>query len=941
MSDTSARVRLVSGGPPSRRYVVRGRRPVRAAPAVYDDYEEGGRRRRGGGGCEDCCRGGGGGGGIDCGGGGYLCGFAPDVWIPVLLLAILLVCAGTVVILYAFTDILDSFEIVHDVFNFFTGDNRTVTSDASPPPASASAAAVATVEVTMKTVAVVMAASPSAPPPNNPPPPHRPPPMTPPPDSPPPSLPPSPPLPALPPPIEPPLPPPAHPPPGSPAPSSPPPPPPPPSHPPPPPPSMPPPSPPPHAPCSDTLEPLGPLVQSCSSTAGVVGSGCKNLYDGVLGGYRTLRRRGSDRARSFVTSNANASVIHLWLTTTKSISHLLFYQRLLRGVNDQVGAVRVDLHDVNDAVVGSERVDLARAQLPLLVGATFGADGILSHIYHGVKHLAIRFVEVDDNTDAGFEELMVGHRCLGEPSPPPPSPEPPRAPPSPPPPSSPPPSPPVATATLGEITGTLIAALGRGYVGRVGGWKHTRQVTRDSCALHCGNAGAARFSFYLGGIDVLPHVVYKCSCFASWTLIDSSASSGFEHGAPTATASGFSAGVPTPVITNGFVALEQGAVHGGLNDVVVSSHFVVTLTVLTMPSLSPGNILRVSPWRLADCRPCLSVNEENELVAGLVFSEQGWWKYTSTSIPLAPMTTYTVRIELRNRRLSLSVFSGSTSAAPLFASSNAMLNVAGQFPRAERSVVYLGKAANTDTPLSNVLVDMNSVRVEETAMSHLTIQATFDNGLLTTDERFFQGFDAPSLQHGRDVIGESTKFASRAALASDGRARFNRDAALLLTSSTSKFLPDGLDVTGLTACLWARRELSLDTLNPTLVSFGDAFAIHYFLFYDHLAVTVDGVATRGQTLAEQQRANPGTDWAHVCASTAPGAYTILYINGSRSASSPSTATWTTLTTSAKFAIGGNGDPAEARDRGFGGLIDDVMVFGRQLSDVEIKNLAGL
>jgi hypothetical protein len=269
-----------------------------------------------------------------------------------------------------------------------------------------------------------------------------------------------------------------------------------------------------------------------------------------------------------------------------------------------------------------------------------------------------------------------------------------------------------------------------------------------------------------------------------------------------------------------------------------------------------------------------------------------------------------------------------------------MLNVAGSFPRAERCVVYLGKSTNT-RGVADVRVNVDTMAVDGTWRSTTTLATSFENGLLQTDEKFFPSFSAPSLQHARDFTGFASKFATRAFLGpghEGDAAWFSRDAALLLPTDANAFLPDGIDVTGLTACFWMQRQQPLDTLHPTLLSIGDAFAIRYFSFYHDIVVVVDGVTTRGRTTADQQSAQPGTAWTHVCGSTAPGGLTALYINGAKVTTSTAPTLWTTLTTTTRFSVGGDGDAALTYDRGFGGRVDDVMVFGRQLSDAEVGSV---
>ena len=468
-------------------------------------------------------------------------------------------------------------------------------------------------------------------------------------------------------------------------------------------------------------------------------------------------------------------------------------------------------------------------------------------------------------------------------------------------------------------------------------------ATAAQCANYCGAfRTGGRFAFY-PNIAQLPRSHFQCSCYApsTYTIVDPTTTSGFVHGDAVGVEHAALAALPPPVAAAGvsFVSPGNGFVlPNSPHNLSATSQFELVVTLRTQSEIVAGNVLRVSPWRLNDCRPCLSVNSNGKLQSHIYFSSQWCEKFaTVDSLILTPNTFYTVKIKLFDRRLQTFVYAGQAVTAYPVAETTAGLALAGEFPKPELCTVYAAKDANGE--ISNVLVDTDSLMISDTLSSHQTMGFDFDTTLLKNEERFHVGFEAPGLTRANEVGIYATASPSAAVLSTDGyhgsAASFDRHAALILQSSES-FLLDGQSLTGHTVSLWMKRTLALDTLYTTIAGFANAATLSYYAYFAELSFATAATGALRATPA----ADPGASWAHVCVSIGIGGLEKFYFNGTLLASRATA--YTALTASLPFAIGASIDPAvytaTGNDRGFGGLIDEVAVWGRQLSDAEVAHV---
>jgi hypothetical protein len=629
----------------------------------------------------------------------------------------------------------------------------------------------------------------------------------------------------------------------------------------------------------------------------------------------------------------------LILKEVRDISHFTFYQRLYDGFNNQVGKVSIWLYGTGGQLRSKEQnIPLSRAGPPMQQGDTFGASVELSHTVSDVKRIEIYIVETDDSDDSGFAEISILHKCDSPP---------PQAPSSPPPVPSPPKSPPPAAsfhAFNGAVDGTRIAYAWPGRLGGSGGSSSTTSTigfTANECSQFCGSfQSGSHVQFYTASIETLPHTLFQCTCYnaSSWTVVDPNPTSVFIHGASTGTANPMLSSVVMPADN-----LESGYIKPTYARIVrvpvppTTTAFDITITIFTESILTPGNIFRISPWRLNDCRPCLTLANDGTFQANLMFSEKGWWKFVSTQHSVRPRTEYTIRIVLHDRKLSLMVDFGSQTNTEPMAEAHAGLSLAGEFPHNERQVFFASKSNNNNGPPTGVLMNLDSIRIQGGLLSHQTMDFRFEaNDLLKNHIRYHMGFEAPSFSHASQLASYATASPSTAVATTSGHTGggvvFDRHSALVLQTS-EVYLTQCF-----TTCVWMKRTMPIDTLFTTILGFGEQLVLHYEAYFDDISLKLGDHNLRATPTS---LAEPGTYWSHFCVSVAPvGGHAILYANGTRVGSV--LRDHQTAAPNVPFAVGASIDPVvfeqTGNDRGFGGVIDELKSWARQLTDAEIHDV---
>jgi len=642
-----------------------------------------------------------------------------------------------------------------------------------------------------------------------------------------------------------------------------------------------------------------------------------------------------------VLNDALASRLVLILKEVRDISHFTFYQRLYDGFDNQVGKVSIWLYGADGQLRSKEQnIHLSRAGPPMQQGDTFGANVELSHTIFDVKRIEVYIVETDDNDDSGFAEISIINKCD---SPPPRAPSSP--PPAPLPPQSPPPTP-SFHAFNGAVDGTRIAYAWPGKLGGSGSGSGGSTIstitgfTANECSQFCGSFQKnSRVQFYTASITTLPHTLFQCTCYnaSSWNVVDPNPTSGFIHGSSTGAANPLLSSVvmPADIRESGYIKPTEGSIVR-IPVPPTTTAFDITITIFTDSVLTPGNIFRISPWRLNDCRPCLTLANDGTLQANLMFSENGWWKFVTTQHAVQPRTLYTIRIVLHDRKLSIMIDFGSLSNTEPMAEAHAGLSLAGEFPYSERQVFFASKSNNNGPP-TGVLIDLDSIRIQGGIRSHQTMDFRFEaNDLLKNQIRYHVGFEAPSFSHASELPSYAAASPSTAVSApghTGGGVVFDRHSALVLQTSEI-YLTQCF-----TTCVWMKRTLPIDTLYTTILGFGEQLVVHYEAYFDDISLKLGEEQTLRATPASL--AEPGNYWSHICASVAPvGGHAVLYANGTRVGSV--LREHQTAAPSMPFAVGASIDPVvfeqTGNDRGFGGVIDEVKAWARQLSDAEIHEV---
>ena len=705
--------------------------------------------------------------------------------------------------------------------------------------------------------------------------------------------------------------------------------------------------------CAQTA-PHTDVISSCSAKSTKVGSNCTNVYDDVVGGYNSITTMGGDLARSWVADGVSNAEITIVFKEAVDINTLYLTQRLYHGLNNQVTSISIVVFDEADRQVEA----VSGLQTPIAIAPMQALQHFVSTIrfvrtYGGVKRLRILIDGAQDSTDVGIEELSFGNVCADSlPSPPPPAATaaavpPPGAPSSP------------FAVTAGAVTGQRVAASWHGSEGQIG-LVPERRRTEDSngdeihtaaeCAAHCGSfVGAEEYCFY-NGTEPLPFAIAACECFeiGKWTILDGRSTSGFLHGK--AVGSKTSAGsVPFFIPLNGFYSAVDGGIVPFPTHIAASSAFQLSVTIQPHALIGNelGNVLRVAPWRLkSECRPCIDASETKIRavyytgVAGGINSAT-MYKSATLTYAMTSSNTYTVVARLSERRLFVYLFLGDNVQGAPIAQISASMSLSGDFPPYERVCVYMGSVGAGNIGIANVNVDPRSVTYDGTLSSHKHLDFKFDDqgDFLRNTAKFGIGFDGPPLTQANSnalYATASPNTATRVAGRSTTNYAASFDLHSMLTLSTDLFVVDGIQNDGLTGCAWVNPTLARDTLFTTIFGCGDAFAMHYYAYFDDISVLVDGTETRALP-----HASANTElftWAHFCVSfSTTGGHVRLYKDGQLVGSAVSTLD--TFGCSAPFSVGGSTDlesqALTGNDRGFGGMIDDVAVWTRQLSDQEV------
>jgi hypothetical protein len=704
---------------------------------------------------------------------------------------------------------------------------------------------------------------------------------------------------------------------------------------------------PPHAPCADTLVDMAATVAGCTADGTRPGSDCSNVYDGVVGGYQSIATMGGDLQRSWVVSDVSEAKLDLMFKHPIDFNTIYVTQRLYNGLGDQVREISLVTYDSQNSINGIEHgVVLYTAQQALAQGEAFVSPTRLSRTYGGVLRVELFLDRVDDSDDAGIEELFFSHRCE---SPPPPPPSPLHPPPSPgAPPRSPPSQPNIATV-VGSISGEVRS---RTWPGGVAG---SDSHTAYECATHCGTfASNDEFSFY-SGAGALPDGMYHCECYRRnrWSVLDGSPLSNFVHGRAVGTGGSVAVLLSTMRIGS-FVNVEDGHVVPFSDHIAASSEFAISVTVRRTNSLSVGfgNVLRIAPWRLrSECRPCIDASSSQVRVVYYSGEAEGgaWYKAAVATYSLAANTEYTVLASLHNRRLELRVHMGQSTSGALVAENSVGMNMAGRFPRFERLAVYAGSSGSGNMPIATGMqVKPSSVVVEDTLGSHKHFAFSFDDAsdLLANSVKFAMGFEGPALAQGNSLPvyapGSPNAVTSTANGYSGRAAVFDKFSILVLNVEEDEFDLDGTLNSGITICLWMRPTSPIDTLFTTLAGYGATAVLHYYAYFSDVSMSIDGTDTRAQPRSSGELSGVAP-WDHFCGSSALGGKTRLYRNGVRVGVRDSGMDLPTEF-QGRFAIGASSDLSvynqTGNDRGFGGHLDEVIVWGRQLSDAEIAQVHG-
>jgi len=459
------------------------------------------------------------------------------------------------------------------------------------------------------------------------------------------------------------------------------------------------------------------------------------------------------------------------------------------------------------------------------------------------------------------------------------------------------------------------------------------------CGIYCGSVAPGSIFNYFEG-DELPFGLFKCSCYSKEATAVASAG-GFVYGKSVHVSS------PNPQPPSvAIIAVPdrfQDYVDVAYNSVIQwpdgipkisSSSFELSFNLKTKSVLPSqlANVVRVAPPRLrhSECRPCVSL-KDGAISAFLSDSQAGWQKSATANFPIAFNTIYTVHVKLSNRKLSLEV----KTEDGLVGEAVAGMSFVGAFSQPEPLVVWAGLNSNG---VARALVQPSSFHFYNTMESHLLCNFSFVDSVLENSARFLKGFSSPLLEQASHIDAYSDVSTVAAGKAPGFFASFNLKSMLLLRSEAEELQITDSNNPGYTACLWQRRLLSFDTLFTTLLS-AHGLELRYTAYFDTIEANVYGTSVVGPSI-------PLGTLAHVCVTVSKlggnSGFAKLYVNGksfsNASVMLPSAPTVTPI------AIGGTAEEAvlaTGTERGFGGLIAKLLLFGRALSAYEVVGVMNM
>lgn len=364
----------------------------------------------------------------------------------------------------------------------------------------------------------------------------------------------------------------------------------------------------------------------------------------------------------------------------------------------------------------------------------------------------------------------------------------------------------------------------------------------------------------------------------------------------------------------------------------------------------PQNILKFADTPISTtCHPCIFFTPQATGEAKLLMKHSGlgWNSDLQVSVETPTVTTTLfLHVSLVDRVQRFRVYLGTSSGSDLVASKYALHTGPYELPTEHH--LYLSSTAGGAKPAVG-FYDAATLVVSHTLMN--AARAAFSvTPYSTLPLRNFVADNSTSptlLEDASWLTDYSGMYTSATVLSASGprpgvgSACFDGEAALIHNTVDDGLVLDGIKNTGLTTCLWFNRTGDFDTLFPTL--FDGSGQIRMFAFFADVSYNPNGLFPADvRAWPPSLAVSSDTEWTHVCATSEVDKPARLYINGNLVSQETSPSVMAGLPAQRPISLGGSSDlslhTGYGVDRGVRACISDVLVWGRALSESEVRTV---
>lgn len=327
-------------------------------------------------------------------------------------------------------------------------------------------------------------------------------------------------------------------------------------------------------------------------------------------------------------------------------------------------------------------------------------------------------------------------------------------------------------------------------------------------------------------------------------------------------------------------------------------------------------------------------------------STSGWQSDLEVSLSdtLVTETVY-VRMELIDRVQRFYVYSGPSETRSRLVASKYLVHT-GSYDAPSSNHLYSAAPVATEAAAKGfydprTLTLSHTLLGSATAMFYVSPYTSLPLSNMIRDNFTAASLmqDATTLSTYNSMFTSSATLGSTGPMAGDASVCTDGESALIHNTIDSKFVMDGVSNTATTACLWANRTGSFDTLFPTLLD--GVGSIRFYAFFNDVSYHPHGLFSTNIRASPPHKANllPTTGWTHICASASVGQPAKLYINGTLASHESEPSVVAGQPAQRPIALGGSSDlqlhTGYSVDRGIKACMNHLVLWARELSDAEV------